>query len=107
MSWLKKYALWLLILLGNSLAVTAQTDSVTLTTDSTRKSPSPVAPGDFWPDSIPIPPEESSYIIRHIYIEGNKITRRAIMLRELPFKEDDVVKIKISLTCFPAEKHSY
>jgi outer membrane protein assembly factor BamA len=94
MPWLKKYALWLLILLGNSLAATAQTDSTTLIADSTKKSPSPVSPSNYWPDSIPIPPEESSYIIRHIYIEGNKITRRAIMLRELPFKEEDVVKIK-------------
>ncbi|MCH5716352.1 hypothetical protein [Niabella hibiscisoli] len=47
--------MWLLILLGNSPAAIAQMDSATLMVDTLKKSPSPVAPNDFWPDSISIP----------------------------------------------------
>ena len=37
---------------------------------------------------------DSTFIIRNILIEGNTITRRTIMLRELPFKEGDSIRIK-------------
>lgn len=37
---------------------------------------------------------DSQIVVRNIIIEGNKRTRRPIMLRELRFKEGDTIKIK-------------
>lgn len=61
--------------------------------DTSRVSSS-VIPNHFLTDTINRSFEDSVFTIRNIYIVGNKITRRVIMLRELPFREGDSVNIK-------------
>ncbi len=90
---IKKYLLWLLFLLGNCMLICAQPGDTGQPADTSRVSSS-VIPNHFLTDTINRSFEDSVFTIRNIYIVGNKITRRVIMLRELPFREGDSVNIK-------------
>ncbi|MCH5599851.1 POTRA domain-containing protein [Niabella ginsengisoli] len=94
MPWIKKYLLWLLFLSGSCSSAVAQIDSTNPPVPDSSKTPSPTGPNNFLADSIIQLYPDSTVVINHIYFEGNKRTRRVIMLRELPFKEGDSVKIK-------------
>lgn len=89
----KKYLLWLLLLLYNPFFTTAQIDSTAQVAVDTTKTPSPAGPDKFDLDTLNKPPFDSIFQIRKIYITGNKITRKIIITRELPFQEGDTVNI--------------
>ncbi|MFT4094667.1 MAG: POTRA domain-containing protein [Niabella sp.] len=89
---IKKYMLWLGLLLAHTIAH-AQADSIrTSRTDSvTAPSPSPINPNSFNLDSIKQPITDRVLVVRHIYFVGNKKIRKKILLRELPFAEGDSI----------------
>ena len=46
-------------------------------------------------DSMYLPDDAgNTFIVRNIVIEGNKKTRSVIILRELPFKQDDTIRVR-------------
>lgn len=76
-----------------SISASAQADSLSREVD-TSKTPSPAGPDRFDLDTLNKPAGDSIFIIRSILVSGNKITRKSIITRELPFKEGDTVHIK-------------
>ncbi|HYM94784.1 MAG TPA: POTRA domain-containing protein, partial [Chitinophagaceae bacterium] len=74
-----KYCVWFLLLLGYSSILSAQN----VIAENT-------APGSSLQESITAPAANSSlFIVRNIFISGNRKTRPDIILRELPFKTGD------------------
>lgn len=87
--------LGLLFLLGNCMLICAQAyEAGQQSTTDTSQISSSATPNYFFPDTLNQPSEDSILTIRNIYIVGNKVTRRVILLRELPFREGDSVKVK-------------
>ena len=92
MHWVKKYSLWLLIIICNCIAARAQVNNVpqyqldyaAISADTPNRSS----------DSLTSPITDSVVRVRNIYFEGNKITRDIILLRELPFKKGDSILVK-------------
>jgi outer membrane protein assembly factor BamA len=76
----KKYCLWLLILIAPCQFLLAQVkgNSIYVPGDKENISPADTTPGP-----------RNYFTVRTIIIEGNKKTRPAIILRELPFKMGD------------------
>ena len=90
MLWINKY-LWLLLFTGICAAATAQVDSTI--SGKPQKTPSPIAPNKFDLDSLIQQTNDKVLFVRSISVVGNKLTRKSILLRELPFKEGDSVHI--------------
>src|SRR5687767_2951023 len=77
----KKYCLWLLLAVASCQLLRAQVSGIAISThpDSTFIE----YPVDTTPTA------DGHFIIRNIIIEGNKKTKPAIIMRELPFKPGD------------------
>lgn len=76
-----KYCLWLLLAIVSCQSILAQgQDTLLSSTDSTANS---ILPADTIPQSAKL------FVISNIVVEGNKRTKPAIILRELPFKPGD------------------
>lgn len=91
---IKKYLLWLLIIFGTCTTVVAQEDTTRIEhQEEIESNPSPIAPNSFSLDSLKDIIGDKQLYVRSIIIEGNKRTRPAILLRELPFKEGDSVRL--------------
>jgi outer membrane protein assembly factor BamA len=77
----KKYCLWLLLAVASCQLLRAQVSGITI---------SPIADSahiDYPVDTTPV--SGANFTIRTIVIEGNKKTKPAIILREVPFKAGD------------------
>ncbi|TXI35515.1 MAG: hypothetical protein E6Q58_00120 [Niabella sp.] len=89
-----KYFLGLLFLCAIQINALAQIDSTILIPNTEpTKTPNPTGINNFNPDSIRVPLNEKVLHIRKIYMVGNKLTRSAIVFRELPFAEGDSIEI--------------
>lgn len=93
MASIKLNLLCLLLVTAISTTIRAQVDSSKRVVD-TLETPSPAGPDKFDLDTLNKPQEDSIFIVRSIIISGNKITRKQIITRELPFQEGDTVNIK-------------
>lgn len=93
MPWLKKYALWLLLIISVQAVSIGQVIDTTRKepSDSAKKTPSPIGPNSFNIDSLIKTTEHPVLFVKSITVEGNRFTRKSILLRELPFGEGDSV----------------
>ncbi|HOZ84794.1 MAG TPA: POTRA domain-containing protein [Niabella sp.] len=87
------------------MSSTAQVDTTILIPNTEpTKTPSPAGTNNFNPDSIRIPINEKVLHIRRIYFVGNKLTRKSILVRELPFKEGDTIEVEKMAEVFEKAK---
>lgn len=93
---------FILILCGCVSVTNAQIDTTIAGRKDANKA-SPVTGNQFNLDSIPHLITDT-FIIRSFEFEGNKITREAIILRELPFKKGDSLTVEEMPTLFNAGK---
>nr|WP_262903569.1 POTRA domain-containing protein [Niabella beijingensis] len=98
----KSFVVLILILSGCCSAVVAQIDTTIAGMKDANKA-SPVTQNDPKIDSLPHSLEKA-FVIRNIIFDGNKKSREAILLRELPFKKGDSILIKDIPTLFNVGK---
>ncbi len=93
-----KYYLFSCFLFVSCLTVSAQSESVSLGEGSAVESTPGILPVS--PDSM----SASLFRVRYILIYGNKKTKRSIILRELPFKEDQAFALNALVEKFDDAK---
>lgn len=90
---LSKYLLWLHVFVLYQAIAFCQEDSTNKQPETSTETPSPIGVNKFSLDSLKHPIKDKVVYIRHIYIDGIKMTRRKILLRELPFQEGDSIAV--------------